>query len=215
MFLVLLAVFSFVFHHEPNYRLNLIVGLFLYDFFSDATKTALISLHSKGYLITKAKFPSWIIVVTSLSNAVITLLVFVTFVVLFLTFSGRPPTLGMALLFVWYQLHYVVIIVGFGLATSVMFLRYRDLNQVWDVVAQAGFFLAPIVYPLSVLPEKVHFYLYIWPPTPVIMFSRSVLVEHVIPSWRAHALLSAEAIAVLAIGATIYQIRAPKVAEAL
>src|SRR5262245_34178771 len=63
MFLVLLGVFSFVFHDDPHYRLNLIVGLFLYDFFADATKTSLISLHTKGYLITKARFPSWIIVV--------------------------------------------------------------------------------------------------------------------------------------------------------
>jgi lipopolysaccharide transport system permease protein len=86
---------------------------------------------------------------------------------------------------------------------------------VWDVIAQAGFFLAPIVYPLNVLPEKVHVYLYVWPPTPVIMFSRSVLVDHVVPTWRGHALLSLEAAAVLAIGAAIYRIRAPRVAEAL
>src|SRR5689334_10104372 len=35
MFLVLLSVFSFVFHNDPNYKLNLIIGLFLYDFFSE------------------------------------------------------------------------------------------------------------------------------------------------------------------------------------
>ena len=85
MFLVLLGVFSFVFHSSPNYRLNLIVGLFLYDFFSDATKTGLTSLRAKGYLITKAKFPSWIIVVTSISNAVITLAIFLVFALVFLT----------------------------------------------------------------------------------------------------------------------------------
>ena len=48
MFLVLMGVFSFVFHSDRNYRLNLIVGLFLYDFFSDATKTGLISLRAQG-----------------------------------------------------------------------------------------------------------------------------------------------------------------------
>ena len=48
-----------------------------------------------------------------------------------------------------------------------LFLRYRDLNQIWDMVMQAGFFLAPIVYPLGVIPERFHFYLYLWPPTPV------------------------------------------------
>src|SRR5262249_14375195 len=150
----------FVFHNDPNYKLNLIIGLFLYDFFSDGTKTALVSLYVKGYLITKAKFPSWIVVVTSVSNALITLLLFNVVVLLFLVLSGRAASPLALLLFFWYELHFVAIVIGFGLAASVFFLRYRDLNQLWDVVAQAGFFLTPIVYPLGVLPERLHFYLY-------------------------------------------------------
>ena len=98
------------------------------------------------------------------------------FALVFLTLSGHAPSLVSAGLFIWYQIHLFLIVVGFSLATSVLFMRYRDLNQVWEVVAQAGFFIAPIIYPLSILPERLHFYLYIWPPTPVIMFSRSVLV---------------------------------------
>ena len=58
-----------------------------------------------------------------------------------------------------------------------LFLRYRDLNQVWDLIVQAGFFVAPIIYPIAILPERFHVYLYLWPPTPVIQFARSVLVD--------------------------------------
>src|SRR5215208_5592445 len=76
MFLVLLAVFSYVFASEPQYKLDLIIGLFLYEFFQESTKTGLLSLRAKGYLLTKARFPSWIVVVTSASNAVITLALF-------------------------------------------------------------------------------------------------------------------------------------------
>ncbi|MCP4036181.1 MAG: hypothetical protein GY733_04535, partial [bacterium] len=36
----------------------------------------------------------------------------------------------------------LVIAVGVSLGSSVLFLRYRDLNQVWEVVLQAGFFIA-------------------------------------------------------------------------
>src|SRR5437899_12336122 len=57
MFVVLMAVFSFLFASNPNYKLALIVGLFLWDFFAEATKTALTSLHAKGLLLTKARFP--------------------------------------------------------------------------------------------------------------------------------------------------------------
>jgi len=94
-------------------------------------------------------------------------------------------------------------------------MRYRDLNQVWEVVTQAGFFVAPIIYPLDVLPERLHVYLYLWPPTPVILFSRSVLVDGQVPSALAHALLSAETACILTIGIMVYRVRARRVAEDL
>lgn len=215
MFVVLLAVFSYVFAGEPQYRLDLIIGLFLYEFFQDATKTGLLSLRAKAYLITKACFPSWIVVLTSASNAIITLAVFSVVLIGFLTLGGRAPSPTMVVLYFIYQLHFVAIVAGFSLAASVLFMRYRDLNQVWEVVSHAGFFVAPIIYPLGILPERLHAYLFLWPPTPVIVFSRSVLVDGAVPSALAHALLSLEAGAILGAGALIYRALAPRVAEYL
>src|SRR5213080_4770855 len=64
MFVVLMGVFSFLFASNPKYKLDLIVGLFLWDFFTEGTKSGLISLQTRGYLLTKARVPSWILVVT-------------------------------------------------------------------------------------------------------------------------------------------------------
>jgi ABC-type polysaccharide/polyol phosphate export permease len=215
MFLVLLAVFSYVFASERQYKLDLIIGLFLYEFFQESTKAGLLSIRAKGYLLTKAPFPSWIVVVTSASNAVITLALFSLVLVTFLAATGRPPSPAGILLYTVYQLLFFAIVAGFSLAASVLFMRYRDLNQVWEVVTHAGFFVAPIIYPLGILPERVHAYLYLWPPTPVILFSRSVLLDGRIPSLLAHALLVGEAAVVLCAGAWIYASRAPRVAEQL
>jgi lipopolysaccharide transport system permease protein len=213
MFLVLMAVFSYVFASESQYKLDLIIGLFIYEFFQEATKTGLLSLRAKGYLLTKARFPSWIVVVTSTSNAVITLMVFSVVLIAFLALSGRPPAPAAIGLYVVYLLHLFAIVTGFSLAASVLFMRYRDLNQVWEVVTQAGFFIAPIIYPLTILPERVHVYLYLWPPTPIILFARTVLVGGQVPSALAHALLTAEAAVLLVAGLLIYRARAPRVAE--
>ena len=215
MFLVLLAVFSYVFATAPQYKLDLIIGLFLYEFFQESTKIGLLSLRAKGYLITKARFPSWVLVVSSASNAVITLVLFSAVLVLFLALNGRAPSVAMLGLYVVYQAHFFAIVTGFSLAASVLFMRYRDLNQVWEVVTQAGFFIAPIVYPLGILPERVHAYLYAWPPTPVILFSRSVLVDGRIPSPLAHALLFVETAVILGAGLVIYRARASRVAQDL
>jgi ABC-type polysaccharide/polyol phosphate export permease len=213
VFVVLLAVFSFVFGTDPHYRVNLIIGLFLWDFFVEGTRVGLLSLATKGYLLTKAKLPSWILVVTSASNALVTLTVFSVVVGVYLTASGSTPSAAAAALYLWYVLHYLGLVVGFSLAASVLFLRYRDLHQVWEVVTHAGFFVAPIVYPLGVIPERFHVYFYLWPPTPIIQFSRAVLVEGVVPSLAAHLLLSLGALAALGVGALVFRHYGPRAAE--
>jgi ABC-type polysaccharide/polyol phosphate export permease len=215
MFVVLLSVFSFIFASDPDYRLNLIVGLFVWDFFAEGTKVGLLSLYAKGYLLAKTRFPRWILVLTSSSNALITLLVFALAVTAFLALSGRAPGLASLLLFLAYLFQLFLQVLGISLATSVLFLRYRDLNQVWEVITHAGFFLAPIVYPLDILPERVHFYLYLWLPTPFIQFCRSVLVGGIAPSGTAHLLLAAVTAVVLGTGILIFRRYSPQAAEHL
>jgi lipopolysaccharide transport system permease protein len=215
MFLVLVAVFSFVFQTEPQYRLKLVIGIFLFDFFADATRTGFVALQAKGFLVTKVRFPTWILVVTSVSNPLITLAIFSAIVFAALVVAGQPPAAAHLLLYVWYLLHYIVVVIGISLAASVMFVRYRDLNQVWDVVVQAGFFLAPIVYPIGVIPERFHRFLYFWPPTPIIQFSRAVLVDGTAPTLRAHLLLTVFALLILATGLVIFGRYSPRAAEYL
>jgi lipopolysaccharide transport system permease protein len=215
MFLVLMAVFSFIFGGDPAYRFYLIIGLFLWDFFAEATKHGLVSLQAKSYLLNKAKFPSWVLVVTAASNALVTLAVFCVVIVVFLAAAGRAPGPLAVGLFMLYLVQYVLIVTGFSLAASVLFLRYRDLNQVWDVAIQAGFFVAPIVYPLSIIPERYHFFLYLWPPTPVIQFARAVLVDGAVPTARAHLFLAVETLVILGIGVRVFRSLAPRAAEYL
>jgi homopolymeric O-antigen transport system permease protein len=215
MFLVLMGVFSFVFRADPNYRLNLIIGLFFWDFFAEGTKVGLTSLAAKGFLLTKTQFPRWILVVTSISNPLITMLVFLIAIVTTSAVLGRLPSIWSVGLVLLYVIQLGAIVIGFSLATSALFLRYRDLNQVWEVLLQAGFFVAPVVYPLEILPERLHFYLYCWAPTAPIQFARSVLVLGVVPSVRAHAMLAAASIASLVVGGLLFRRLSPRCVEYL
>ena len=212
IFVVLMVVFSFIFP-DPAYKLQLIVGLFLWDFFAEATKTGLASLQAKAFLFKKMRVPLWILVLTSIANPLITLVVFSGVIVVFLSVAGAPPTLQGFALFLLYCLALLLIVVGFSLATSVLFLRYRDLNQLWDVLAQAGFFIAPIVYPLGIVPERFHFYFYLWPPTPIIEFSRAALVSNAVPSLTGHLYLGLEVVAVMTIGILVMRRYGPRAAE--
>jgi len=215
MFAVLLSIFSLIFTSDPHYKLDLVLGLFLWDFFAEGTKVGLGALHAKGFLLTKARFPSWILIVASTSNALINLAIFSAAMMGYVAWSGHPVPPAAFGLYLVYQLHFYLIVLGIALAASVLFLRYRDLNQIWDLTLQAGFFVAPIIYPLGVLPEKVHALIYLWPPTPVIEFSRSVLIDGAIPSFKAHLLLSLGTAVILATGALVYRHLGSRAAEYL
>jgi lipopolysaccharide transport system permease protein len=215
MFVVLQAVFSVIFSADQNYRSNLIIGLFLWNFFSEGTTAGMTALHARGFLLTKARCPSWILVVTSLSNALLTLAVFAAVIVTFLALGHHPPAPGAVLLFTVYLAGLAAAVSGIGLASSALFLRYRDLNQIWEVVLQAGFFVAPIIYPIGILPERYHWLLYLWAPTSFIQFSRSALVEGLVPGPRAHLFLVAGTAIILGAGVLLFRRLAPRAAEYL
>src|SRR5215469_12288092 len=128
MFVALMSVFSYIFASSPNYRLDLIIGLFLWDFFAEGTKTGMASLHAKGFLLTKARFPTWIVVLTSASNALMTLAAFFLVIMTYLALVGRMPGPAAIAMFFLYILQYFLIVLGISLGTAVLFLRYRDLN---------------------------------------------------------------------------------------
>jgi lipopolysaccharide transport system permease protein len=215
MFAVLYAVFSVVFAKDPNYNLNLIIGLFLWDFFSDATKTGFVSLQTKTFLLTKTKFPSWVVVLTSVSNALITVAIFGTGVCVYISIFIRRLSLLEICCFGLYIFLLLAIIIGISLAGSVLFLRYRDINQIWELLMQAGFFYTPIIYPLNIVPHRFHYYFYVWLPTAVIQFSRSVLVEGKIPSLTANLMLLGGTMVVLFTGVALYLRLSPRSLERL
>jgi lipopolysaccharide transport system permease protein len=126
---------------------------------------------------------------------------------------GRGPGIAALGAFAYYIACLAGITIGLSLASSVLFLRFRDLNQIWDMTTQAGFFVAPIIYPLGVIPERFHFYLYFWPPTPVIEFSRSALLAQTIASATGHAYLALMTAGILAGGIVVFRRLVPRAAE--
>jgi ABC-type polysaccharide/polyol phosphate export permease len=165
----------------------------------------LVSLFSKANLITKTRFPYLVVVATSTVNAFITLFAFSIIFLLFLAITGRFPSPTGLILYLTYLVHLWLIVLGFSLGLGTLYLRYRDLNHFWDAISHAGFFLAPIMFPLALLPANVQPYLFLWPPTPVIVYTREVLVAGTIPSISGHLYLVCISLSSLAIGWLIFR----------
>ncbi len=212
---VLASVFSWLFAATPDYRLNLLVGIVLWDFFAEGSRTGMLSLLAKAHLIGKTAFPRWLLVVTSLATPLLTLSVFTAGLLAVLALAGRLPGPLPLAAFFGAQLAMLAIVLGVAFGTSVVVLRYRDLNQVWDVVLQAGFFLAPVVYPLSAVPEPLRPWLMLWPPTAVLEYARAAAVGARVPELAAAGPLLVMVALSLGLGLALYRRHAPAAAEYL
>lgn len=158
MFAILLTVFGFVLKIGstiPHYPLYLLIGIVLWNFFVEATNFGLQSIVSRGDLIRKINFPKYIIVVSGTISALINLAISLVVVLIFMAFSGvflKPIALLFPLLII--ELYVAALALAFFL--SALYVKYRDIGYVWELLLQAGFYATPIIYPVSIVLKKSH-----------------------------------------------------------
>jgi ABC-2 type transport system permease protein len=136
----------------PNYPIYLLFGIVLWNFFTEMTSQSLSSIVGRGDLIRKIRIPRWIIIVSSSISALINLTLNLAVVGVFMIFSDINIKMS-ALLLPLIFLQIYLFALGFSLFLSAAYVKYRDVSYIWDVVMQAGFYVTPILYPLSLIPN--------------------------------------------------------------
>jgi ABC-type polysaccharide/polyol phosphate export permease len=77
-----------------------------------------------------------------------------------------------------------IVVLGFGLVLATVYVFFRDIRDIWEVILLAGFFLTPVFYPLSLIPTKYLPYYTLNPMTGLIASGREVTLYGVLPtSW--------------------------------
>jgi lipopolysaccharide transport system permease protein len=178
---VLYFFFRHLFGHEENFAINLLVGLMAWRFFANGTTSSLYAIVGKPSLVTKVYIPRQILVLSnSLANLISSLLEFAVLLpIIFVLLGYLPITL---LLFPLIHLIYFCFIYGAGLLMSSLYVYFRDLNQIWDVLTTILFFCSPIFYPLSIIPDYLMPYYLCNPVTLFIGMYRDVMVAGDLPS---------------------------------
>ena len=69
-----------------------------------------------------------------------------------------------------------VFVFAIGLIASTLFVRFRDVGQIWEVTAMLLFFSAPIMYPITILPEWAQRIVSLNPFVQVMQDIRTVLL---------------------------------------
>ncbi|MFC2067697.1 ABC transporter permease [Chloroflexota bacterium] len=179
--IVLYFVFRNLFKQEEYFAINLLVGIMTWRFFANGTTTSLQSIVGKPNLVTKVYIPRQILVLsTVLSNLISSLLEFLVLIpILFVLLGYIPITI---LLFPVIHLLYFWLIFGGGLFLSTLYVYFRDINHIWEVLISILFFCSPIIYPLSIVPSYLLPYYMLNPLTRVVIIYRDVMVTGSLPS---------------------------------
>lgn len=154
LFVILYVVFVYflkVGKDIEHYPVYLLLGIVIWNFFTEMTMQSLGSVVGRGDLIRKIKIPRWMIVVSTSMSATINLLLSLTVVAIFMLINSVSFSVyGMCMLIVYMGIAYVF---GLGLSflLSALYVKFRDVSYIWEVVLQAGFYATPIIYPLQMI----------------------------------------------------------------
>ncbi|WP_424357766.1 ABC transporter permease [Methanocella sp. MCL-LM] len=215
MMVVLYIVFTNLFKNEAidNYPLYLMIGLISWGFFEKATNFSLNSIVGKANLVKKIYFPREVLVISACLTALIMSLIEFGIIAMFILVNGIVPSwqivLFPAVLFIEF-----ILVLGISLAIASLNVRYRDVQWIWAVFLQVGFFLTPIMYSIRIFKDTTVANLISLNPMGVIMdLMRDVIIRNTIPSWLSILSISAFSLVVLAVGWIVFRQIDPTFAE--
>ncbi len=128
-------------------------GLLPWTFFSNAVTNSGNSLVGNSNLITKIYFPRMIIPMASVAAGLLDFVIAFGLLVVLMFYYGVGLSINLLMLPVLLVLTSLLAI-GVGMWMSALNVKYRDIRYALPFLIQLGMFASPIIYPLSLVPEK-------------------------------------------------------------
>jgi lipopolysaccharide transport system permease protein len=165
------------------YSVYLCAGLLTWGLFAEITTRSQSMFLENANLLKKISFPRICLPVIALMNAGINFAIILGLFFGFLLISGRMP--GMALLaLVPLLILQVIFAAGLGMILGILNVFFRDVGQLFGICLQFWFWLTPIVYPLSILPEGIQKVIGLNPMTALINSYQNIFLYNQWPDWN-------------------------------
>ena len=132
----------------PHFAVALLLALTLWNFFAETTNMGMLSVVSNGALLRKISFSKPIIIFSVVANALINFLISLVVVIAFALINGVQMT-WTVIFAIPLILELVLLATGVAFILSTLFVKFRDLGPIWEVVMQAGLYGTPIIYPIT------------------------------------------------------------------
>ncbi len=183
--LLIIIVYTLAFDYimkiqVKNFPMFFMCGFLPWSYLSASLMTSMTSFSDTGYLIKAVYFPREILPLSMVLSCLLHFLITFIFVFPVLMIYGYFPQ--------WITLSLLVIILlqsififGLSLFLSSIHVFFRDIRYILDVILTIWFWLTPIVYPISLIPEQFLFFYKLNPMTLFVTAYRDVLLNGELP----------------------------------
>ena len=178
IFLILYLVFTVflpVGKGVPHYPVYLLLGIVLWNYFSEVTSGSISAIVGKEDLLRKINFPKYVIIFAGSFSAFINLIINFGVIAVFMI-VGHVAISWSALFIIPIIAELFLLAIGLAFLLSSLFVKFRDVSYIWEVILQAAFYATPILYALQRVPTRYAKLLILNPMAQIIQDARYVLV---------------------------------------
>ena len=208
-----------------HYPAVLLTGIVTFMFFSSATGSSVTAVMNREGLVRKIEFPRLVIPLSVVLVAYFDLLLNFIAVFIFILLNGVEPRAS------WLELPLLLLALGmlatgFGMLLSALYVRYRDVQPIWEVALQVLFYTSPILYPIELVAnrggEDVQHAMMLNPLTAILQEMRHAVIDPNAQSageaaggWHWILIPAGLVAGVFALGYWVFNREAPRIAEEL
>lgn len=204
--------------HLNTFALYLMCGLLPWNFFAISCGNGLQAVLGNAGLVRKVAFPREHLVIATVLAGLLTNFIELTVLGIVLVFFGNVVVVWIPMMLIAATL-IGVFATGLGLMLSALNVYFRDTGYLWAIVTQIWFFLTPIVYPDSLLKQKVPHWLYIilsrQPMAVAVQVMRNLMYDLRAPTIAQWGYLVVWAAISLTAGLVVFRRLEPRFAEEL
>jgi ABC-type polysaccharide/polyol phosphate export permease len=165
-----------------DYDLVLLAALFPWTWFQTSLVIAVSSFAGNGPLIKKVYFPRFVLPLATVMNNGVQYALSIPVLVLLLLTRGYVPNWTWLIGIPYMLAVEMLLIMGVVLFLASLDVYFRDLEHLTDVfVGLIWFYLTPVIYPLSLVPQKYHDLVLLNPMASLVEGWRSVFLRNQLP----------------------------------
>lgn len=196
------------------YSIYLCAGVLAWGLFAEIIDRGQNVFLTHANLIKKISFPRITLPVIAVLNASLNFAIIFSIFTLFLLLSGNFPGWPYLLMFPILTVQ-ILFSVGLAIILGVLNVFFRDVGQFFTIFLQFWFWLTPIVYPATILPERIKPLMVFNPMMTFISAYQGILVNGTVPAWQNFVPVTVVSVGLCLFGLRLFRRRAGEMVDEL